>query len=77
MKRMWKIISEEEFYNDKVATTAEGQVRGGISSYGFYGSFIGAFRLVLANGVEVIIPKGQFYSIIDFDEGTIELIAAD
>lgn len=77
MKRIWKIISEEEFYNDKVATTAEGQVRGGISNYGFYGSFVGAFRLVLENGVELRIPKGQFYSIIDFDEGTIELIAAD
>ncbi len=77
MKRTWKILSEEEFYNGKQATEAEGQVRGGISSFGFYGSFVGAFRLVLENGVELRIPKGQFYSIIDYDEGTIELIAAD
>lgn len=77
MNRIWKIISEEEFYNDRLVTTVEGQVRGGITKTGFYGSFVGAFRLALENGVELHIPKGQFYSIIDFEEGTIELIAAD
>lgn len=77
MNGMWKIISHEGFYNDRLATIADGQVRGHIDKTGFYGSFVGAFRLLLANGVELIIPNGQFYSIIDFDEGTIELIAAD
>ena len=77
MSGMWKIISHEEFYNDRMATIADGQVRGHIDETGFHGGFVGAFRLVLANGVELIIPKGQFYPIIDFDEGTIELIAAD
>lgn len=77
MNRIWKIVSEEEFYNDRMVAIAEGQVRGGITKTGFYGSFVGAFRLVLEDGVELRVPKGQFYSIIDFEESTIELIAAD
>lgn len=74
---MWKIISHEEFYNNRMATIADGQVRGHIDESGFHGEFVGAFRLVLEDGVELRVPKGQFYSIIDFEEGTIELIAAD
>lgn len=74
--RMWVIISMEGFYDGQKVTMADGQIRGRIDEDGFHGGFVGAFRLRLETGVELLIPQGQFYSSIDFDEGTINLINA-
>ena len=74
---MWTIVSTEGFYDGQKVTMVEGQVRGRIDEDGFHGGFVGAFRLKLETGVELLIPKGQFYSLIDFDEGTINLINAN
>lgn len=74
---MWTIVSTEGFYDGQKVTMVEGQVRGRIDEDGFHGGFVGAFRLKLKTGVELLIPKGQFYSLIDFDEGTINLINAN
>lgn len=76
MNGTWKIISKEDFYDGALVTIAEGQIRGHIDEDGFRGGFVGAFRLKLETGVELLIPKGQFYSLIDFNEGTINLINA-
>ena len=73
---MWRIISKEDFYDGALVTMAEGQIRGHVDESGFRGGFVGAFRLKLETGVELLIPKGQFYSLIDFNEGTINLISA-
>ena len=74
---MWTIVSTEGFYDGQKVTMVEGQVRGRVDEDGFHGGFVRAFRLKLKTGVELLIPKGQFYSLIDFDEGTINLINAN
>lgn len=77
MNGTWKIISDEEFFDGEVVTKADGKVVGYIDETGFRGGFVGSFRLTLAKGVDLIIPSGQFYSVIDFDKSTIKLVAAN